>query len=662
VRRRARGGGTTERRSLFASERPPRLVLRFAAVLSLSLAAASAVILVVVHHFALTQSERAATHHAGLLASALLQREVTPRDFDRPVPATRRSELDALFAAYVLEDDVVGISLVRRDGLITYSTNHASIGAVASRDLASEAATGTIVSRAPGSGTSVWADGEKALETYAPISPKASPGAALVAQSYRPIEQAARAAQIRVGMVLEALLLVLVAVFVPLLVRVTRRIKAQIERIHRQAYHDDLTGLPNRVQLFERLELAVQRAGEHSSHLAVLLLDLDRFRETNETLGHDAGDALLRQVADRLAAQAGPSRLVARLGADEFAVAIDYRGEEETDEIALELRSALEPPMTVGDVQIAVDATVGVALFPRDGRDADTLLKHAEIAMHTAKQWRVPTLAYSPAVDPHDPEEIGLVAALREASRNGEIRLHFQPKVNLQTGTIVGLEALAYWQHPTRGLLPPGAFVPAAERTGAIRHISRAILPAAVEQLATLTELGSDWTVAVNLTAIDLLDVKLPRRLETLLRRHGVDPSRLCVELTESTVMADPERSQSTLERIAATGVRIAIDDFGTGHSSLAYLKTLPASELKIDRSFVSDMTVSRQDHLIVLATVRLAQSLGLRVVAEGVETEDVRDALRAIGCDFAQGYLYGRPQPIDGIVSALPSSSQEAA
>jgi diguanylate cyclase (GGDEF)-like protein len=648
-----------ERRTtaLFETERPPRLVLRFAVVLSLTLALASAVILVVVHHFALTQAERAAARHAGLLASALLQREVTSRDFSGPVSATRRAELDSIFRTYVLTEDVVAISLVRRDGLVVYSTDHSGIGRAASRELASEAATGTVVSHAVGEGS----DGKK-LETYAPVSPRTRAGAALVGQSYRPIEQSARSAQLRVGAVLEALLLVLLAIFVPLLVRVTRRIKAQIERIHRQAYHDDLTGLPNRVQLFERLELALRRAAERDDHVAVLLVDLDRFREINETLGHDAGDVLLQEIAMRLDGPICSNRLLARLGGDEFAVATEYGEEQEIEALAGELRALIEPPMALGDVQVAVDATVGVALFPGDGHDADTLLKHAEIALHTAKQWRVPTLSYSPAVDPHDPEQIGLVAALREATRNGEIVLHYQPKVSLRTGAVVGLEALAYWQHPTRGLLPPGAFIPAAERTGAIRHISRAILSGAVEELARLGELGSDCTLSVNLTAIDLLDLQLPRRLETLLRRHRVDASRLCVELTESTVMADPDRAQSTLERIAATGVRISIDDFGTGHSSLAYLKSLPATELKIDRSFVSSMTISRQDRLIVLATVKLAQSLGLRVVAEGVETEDIQNALRAIGCDCAQGYLYGRPQPIDDLLPSLTPTRSEAA
>jgi diguanylate cyclase (GGDEF)-like protein len=649
-------------RAIFENEKPPRLVLRFAVVLSLSLAVTSAVILVVVHHFALTQSERAATKHAGVVASVLLQREVTAADFDGKVRAERRAELDRLFSTYVLAEDVTAVSLVRKDGLVTYSTDHVRIGTTEAGRLAAEAATGTIVSRVfDGRPGAAGRDGKR-LETFAPVSPGANPGAAVIEQAYEPIEQAARSAQLRVGVVLEALLLVLLLVFVPLLVRVTRKIKAQIQRIHRQAYYDGLTDLPNRAHLFERLEVAVRRARENKGRLALLIVDLDRFREINETLGHDAGDLLLAETARRLQAGVGSERIVARIGGDEFAVATEHGSEDEIEALVTAIRMAVEPPLMVGDVQIAVDATVGIAYFPGDGESAEALLKHAEIALHTAKEWKVPSLSYSPAVDPHDPEQLGLVAALKTAAKEGEIRLHYQPKVSLRTGEVVGYEALAHWQHPTRGLLPPGAFVPAAERTGVIRHISRVVLADAVAQLASFRELGSDRTISVNLTAIDLLDLKLPRRLEALFRRHGVDPGRLCIELTESTVMADPERAQSTLERIAATGVRISIDDFGTGHSSLAYLKSLPANELKIDRGFVSDMTISRQDRLIVLATIKLAQSLGLRVVAEGVETEDIHNALLAIGCDYAQGYLYGRPQPAEDVSRSLTTSTQAAA
>jgi diguanylate cyclase (GGDEF)-like protein len=656
-RRRAELAGS----ALFRAERPPRLVLRFTVVLAITLALASALILVVVHQFTLAQAQRSAGQQAGLVASAVLQRDVSARDLAGRVSASRRRHLDAVFHRYVLSEDVVALSLVRKDGLVTYSTDHRVIGTIASGALAAEATAGTIVSRVSSANTERRTHA-KTLETYAPVGPNTRGGAALIDQSYAPIEGSARSAELRVGAVLEALLISLVVLFVPLLVRVTRRIRGQIERIHRQAFYDNLTDLPNRVHLFERLELAVTRSTETGRQLAVLLLDLDRFREINETLGHGAGDVVLRETGARLESAVGDTMLVGRLGGDEFAVITEYGSEDEVDARAQDLRTVVEPPLRIGDVQLAVEATVGIALFPSDSGDADTLLKHAEVAMHTAKQWRVATLAYSPAVDPHDPEQIGLVAELRVGVENGELRLHYQPKVNLQTGGIVGFEALAYWQHPKRGLLPPGAFVPVAERTGAIRHISRAVLNDVVKQLAEWKNVGGDFSVAVNLTAIDLLDLNLPRRLEALLRRHRVAPRRLCIELTESAVMADPERAQSTLQRIAATGVRVAIDDFGTGHSALAYLKSLPAHELKVDKSFVSGMTISRQDRMIVLATITLAQSLGLRVVAEGVESVEVHNALKAIGCDYGQGYLYGRPSPLEDVVSLLPQDGEEAA
>jgi diguanylate cyclase (GGDEF)-like protein len=633
--------------------------LRFAVVLSLTLGLASAAILVAVHHFALSEAERSASRQASLVASALLQREVRPGDLGKPVSASRRRELDVLFRDHLLAADTLAVSLVGRNGLVTYSTDHRLIGARLSAALAAEAADGTIVSRTstnrvPGAGA-----GTKTLETYAPVGPALHGGAAVIVQSYAPIAAAARALQVRIGAVLEALLLVLLAICIPLLVRVTRRIKKQVDRIHYQAFYDDLTGLPNRAHLFERLTLAVRRAQEDGRQLAVLVLDLDRFREINETLGHDAGDTVLVETAARLRKAAGAERIVARLGGDEFAVVTEHRLEDDVETLAQELRAAVEPPLSVRDLQVALEGTVGIAFFAKDGSDAETLLKHAEVAVHTAKQWRVAGLSYSPAVDPHDPEQLGLVAELRDAARKGELRLHYQPKVDLASGAVVGFEALAYWQHPTRGLLPPGAFVPIAERTGAIRHISRAVLAGAIKQLREWDTVDPNSTVSVNLTAIDLLDVQLPRRLRTLLKRNKVEPRRLCVELTESTVMADPERAQAVLERIAATGVRISIDDFGTGHSSLAYLKSLPAHELKIDKSFISGLMVSRQDRMIVHATIHLAHSLGLQVVAEGVETQEVHNTLRTLGCNHAQGYLYSRPLPI---TSLRPPETLEAA
>jgi diguanylate cyclase (GGDEF)-like protein len=653
---RAKGGGS----ALFATERPPRLVLRFALVLSIALALASAVILIVVHHFALKQAERAATRHAGLVASTVLQREVTQGDLEQPVSAGRRLELDALLETYGVAEDIDQLSLVRRDGLVTYSSVHESIGTTMSGSLAAEAATGTIVSSVSAPRASDGASSGRTLETYAPVGPDTSGGAALIAQSYGPIESSARALQLRVGAVLEGLLIVLFALLVPLLIRVTRRIQRQITRIHQQAFYDELTGLPNRAHLFERLGLAISRAAEEKRLLAVLLVDLNRFREINDTLGHEVGDVVLVEAARRLQGVAGDERLLARLGGDDFVLVDEFGTVEEAMEFAEQVRAAIEPQIDAEVLQLAVDATVGVAFHPVDGRDAHTLVKHAEVATYTAKEWRSGVLGYSPAVDPHDPEQLKLTAALREAADEGQIRLRYQPKIDLTTNAVAGFEALAYWEHPTRGLLPPGAFIPIAERTGAVRHVTRAVLRAAVEQLRNWSD--TELTVAVNLTAIDLLDADLFERITSLLDEHGVRPGRLCVELTESTVMADPERAQAILAAIADAGVRVSIDDFGTGHSSLAYLKDLPVQEVKIDRSFIADMSVSRNNRMIAKATIQLVHSLGLQVVAEGVEDANVHSELRGLGCDYAQGYLYGKPQPLEVVEQLLAGDAREAA
>ncbi len=356
---------------LFVAERPPRLVLRFAVVLSAALAVASAVILVVVHHFAISEAERAATKHASLVASAILSGEIRSSDLARPVARDRRRELDRHFRTHLPPGEVVEVSLIRKDGLVTYSTTRRAIGASASRDVAADAARGTTLSRVSKNDLAGSSTGEKTLETYTPIGHRA--GAAAIVQPYSPIEKAARRAQFQVGIVLEGLLLVLFLIFVPLLARVTRRIKQQMERIHRQAYYDELTKLPNRAHLFERLDTAVRRAAVKERQLAVLLLDLDQFREINSTLGHDAGDQLLAELADRLQRAVGAERLLARLGGDEFAIVIEYRDEKEATAFAEEIRVGLEPPAVVDGVPLVVESTIGLAFYPKDGarrRDA----------------------------------------------------------------------------------------------------------------------------------------------------------------------------------------------------------------------------------------------------------------------------------------------------
>jgi diguanylate cyclase (GGDEF)-like protein len=650
------------RSTLFETERPPRLVLRFALVLSVALALASAVILAVVYHFAISQAEQAATRQASLLASTLLQHEIETSDLERRVSPSRRAELDASFGSLSMAEGMLGVSLVRRDGLVTYSTDRRVAAKVVPPALAAEAAGGTVVSRVGSISSGDDTRTTKALETFAPVRPGKARGAAVIFQSYDTIHDAARDAQFRVGAVLEVLLLALFLVFVPLLARVTRRIAAQIERIHFQAFFDELTGLPNREQLVERLARAVSLAMRDDRRLAVLHVDLDRFREINNTLGHDAGNVVLVETATRLRAVVDEVGLVARLGGDEFGVVVEYDTDAGLKKLAEQVRAAIEPPLLVDGMSVAVNATLGIAHFPRDAGDAETLLMHAEVAAYTAKDWHVAQLKYSPAVDAHDLEQLELVGSLQAAIEDGQLCLHYQPRVDVKTGALSGFEALAYWDHPVRGMLPPGAFVPLAERTGAIRHLTQAVLTQAVTQLSEWGALHRDFTLAVNLTATDLLDPKLPALLRRLIRKHAIDPGRLCLELTETTVMAVPEQARRILDRIVALGVLVAIDDFGTGHSSLAYLKNLPVHELKIDRAFVADMTSTRHDRMIVLAAVQLGHSLGLRVVAEGVETEEIATALRALGCDFAQGYYYGRPEPSAAATRRLEEAARLAA
>ena len=648
---------------LFAVERPPRLVLRFAIVLSLALALAAALILVVVRSFTVTQAERAATKQASLVASTLLRTEVVPSDFAGRVSSERQRELDELFKNHLVSNDTLGVSLVRPDGLVTYSNDHQDIGTRGHGALASEAAGGTIVSRISTDGAAGAAAGTKVLETFTPVGGAAgSRGAATIVQSYEPIEEDAQNALLWVGGVLEGLLLVLFVVFVPLLARVTRRIGNQIERIHEQAYYDELTDLPNRAHLRERLDLALQRADAAEQHLAFLIVDVDHFKEINDTLGHDAGDEALRELGVRLLSLMDDDTLLARPQGDQFAIVCEYDAEEDVVALAARVRASVEQPLEVAGIHVALEASVGIALHPRDGSDADSLFRRADVALQAAKARRIGILSYRPEVDPHDPEELSLVAELRGAAARGELLPHYQPKIDLAGDVIAGFETLTYWQHPVRGLLSPGAFIPVAERMGAIRHLTRDVFELAVAQLCEWRDRGEALPLAVNLSPVDLLDLQLADDLAAVLQASGIEPRLVCLEITETTVMADVDRAHSVLDGLAASGFRLSLDDFGTGYSSLAYLKNLPVHEVKIDRALVSGIAASDPDRTIVRSTIEMAHSLGLAVVAEGVETPEQQALLRTLGCDFAQGYLYARPLPAAQLEASLAATGLAAA
>ncbi|HEX6676128.1 MAG TPA: EAL domain-containing protein [Actinomycetes bacterium] len=417
-------------------------------------------------------------------------------------------------------------------------------------------------------------------------------------------------------------------------------------RLVRQALHDPLTGLPNRELFADRVGQAIRSSDRELRPAALLLLDLDRFKDVNDTLGHHHGDQLLWEVGRRLSGALRGSDTVARLGGDEFAVLLPGTTTEGASEVAAKLRARLHQPLTVGGVVLDLDASVGIAAYPDHGGDAAQLLQHADVAMYLAKQAHAGALVYDPTVDQHSPKRLALLGGLRRALERDQLLLHYQPMADLESGQVRGVEALVRWQHPDHGLLSPAEFIPLAERTGLIHPLTRWVLDAALRQATRWHRSGLHLSVAVNVSTRCLLDQTFPDQVAERLAAWQVPPARLVLEVTESAVMADPVRALEVLARLDALGVGLAVDDFGTGYSSMAYLKELPVDELKIDRSFVSQMAASPSDAVIVRSTIDLGHNLGLRVVAEGVETQEAWEELAALGCDTAQGYLLSRPVP----------------
>ena len=414
--------------------------------------------------------------------------------------------------------------------------------------------------------------------------------------------------------------------------------------VHR-SLHDDLTGLPNRTLLATRCEQALQADVRNSTCSALLLIDLDRFKEINDTFGHHYGDELLSQVGPRLAQTLRASDTVARLGGDEFAVLLtDIDGVTGAFRVATHIREALQAPFHVAGVDLDVEASIGLVTSGAHGTDPSTLLQHADIAMYVAKARNCGVFAYDPTVDGHSPAKLALLGDLRRGLDRGELVVHYQPKVSLSTGEFVGVEALVRWQHPTRGLIMPDDFIPLAEHTGLIAPLTRYVLGVALAQARIWMDNSQTVPVSVNLSARNLLDTTLPHEIATQLANHGVPAELLEIEVTESALMTDPARAQRLLEQLFSLGIRIAIDDFGAGYTSLGQLRTLPVSELKIDRSFVTSMDTDPGSAVIVQSVVDLGHNLGLTIIAEGVESETVMTALRQIGCDVAQGYHISRP------------------
>ena len=410
-----------------------------------------------------------------------------------------------------------------------------------------------------------------------------------------------------------------------------------------RAHHDALTGLPNRSSMSETLQEALNGAERAGRPLAVMLLDLDDFKSINDTLGHELGDLTLQRVARRLRQAVGESTVLARIGGDEFAVLIEGP-EAEAEAIAERLLEALDHPLEVDSVALHICASIGIACFPQHGRTAPELIRHADVAMYCAKGSDAAFQTYAEEDDEYSIDRLALAAQLRRGIERGELVVHYQPKVPLNGGATLALEALVRWNHPQLGCIGPDGFIPLAEQTGIIKPLTEKVLEAALEQCKRWRRDGLEVTVSVNVSTRSLLDHDLLTVIGMLLARLDLDASALQLEITESRIVADLPRARAALEELRAMGVMIAIDDFGTGYSSLSQLQQLPVDEIKIDRSFVTRMETDRQDAVLVHSIIDLGRNLGLRVTAEGVETQNVKDVLAELGCDFAQGFHVGRP------------------
>lgn len=446
--------------------------------------------------------------------------------------------------------------------------------------------------------------------------------------------------------------------------------------LEHMAYTDSLTGLPNRVRFRGLLQQAIQTNALHQGRFGLILLDLDGFKEINDTLGHPVGDVLLQQVTERLKKNLPPLHAVclldhedrvpvahgpqiARLGGDEFGILLPaLTNEQEAMTVAHEINETLQMPFVVEGNAVAIGGSMGIALFPDHGGDDETLLRRADIAMYLAKSARNVYAVYDPALDQSNIGQLMLRAELRNAlDGGGGLVLHYQPKLHLKSGHVLGVEALIRWQHPQRGLLPPEQFLPLAERSNLIGALTQWVLVEALRQHTAWRQAGLNLKVAINLSPRALFDLRLPDQIEHHLKAFRLSPSALELEITEDAIMIDPLRATEILARLNAMRIRLAIDDFGTGYSSLSYLKHLPVDEIKIDKSFVMEMGQSRSDAAIVHATIDLARNLGLNVVAEGVENEEALQALIKLGCDTVQGFHISRALPGDAMQQWLCNS-----
>jgi diguanylate cyclase (GGDEF)-like protein len=640
----AASGPQTQR----GDEQAPRLVLRFACFTALGLAAAAAAILLVVRHADTVQAERQAIGRARLATAAVLTRELRATDLAGRPSAKRRRELDRLFRERVLLEGIGRATIFRADLRPLFSTEPGPPESADARRHVREALTGRVVSSVES------ADSDKVLRTYVPLKLEGGRIAGIVAldEDYSAVEAAARETSWLIVAVLEGLLVVLCLILLPVLARASSRIRRHVSELEHRAATDELTCLPNRVGFRRAGERAL--AGTSSRH-ALLLCDVDGFSEINDMLGSESGDELLAEVASRLARELDGTAILARLGEDEFGILVEASDRRGVMAFVGRIRRGLGYPYSVGGMPIALSVSVGAAFVEDDIDALPTAVRKAGAALSAARCDGAGGFElFDEAFEARDAPRLTLIAELRKALLEDELEVHYQPLADVSTRRIRGVEALMRWQHPERGLLTASEFIAEAERSGLTRELRRLVLHAAASQWREWRALGFELEIAVNLSAVDLLDVSLPKEIAELLERYELPPWNLVLELTERALIGDERRAVQVIERTHALGVRFAVDDFGTGYSSLASLLRAPVKQVKLDHSLLAGVPGDPAAEAIVTGSVELAHALGAAIVAEGIETYDQWVFVCDIGCDIAQGYLIGEPAPASEITALL--------
>ncbi|MGA7703430.1 MAG: EAL domain-containing protein [Solirubrobacteraceae bacterium] len=605
-----------------------------------------------------------ASQSASLVARLGVQPRISRHELEHGLSAGGVRALDEQLQARSVTRDLARIKIWNNKGLIVYSDDHALIGRRPGESDDLESAlrgrpdAATVVTPTRDSETASEVGLGRLVEVYVPLRFSASErpaGAFEIYLSYTPIAAAIGVDERMIALLVALGLALLWGILFRIVASASRRLSRQAEENDRLARYDQLTGLPNRTLFSERLAEILSESRPPGDEVAVLLLDLDGFKQINDTLGHGAGDTVLIEVGQRLRTALDEDFTIARLGNDEYALLQAHsKGQAGALETAARVRRTMEEPVALEGVSVNVETSIGIALAPDQAGDAETLLRRADMALAHARTYRGVVEMYSAEHDHFDTARLKLLGQVRPALERDEFVLFYQPKIDLETGRVVGVEALLRWRHPQRGMLAPLEFMPLIEQTALIGSVTKYVIDQALIQHAAWREAGLDLGMSVNLSAFNLSDPSLATHVESLLKAHSTPAGALTVEVTESAAMADVDKALRVLHALRGLGVGISIDDFGSGHASIAYLTRLPATELKIDRSLITHICENPRDEAIARTTIDLARHLDLSVVAEGIETAEVAERLVQIGCDVGQGYFISRPLPAREFVEWL--------